>query len=210
MMCVWSYIRCCLYDSAVVVCCVLFDIFIIHVISISAFTPTCMHAIFLHVLYILTPDLPLFNTRHVSFSYPNSTERVLDDVSFTISPGQNVAIVGPSGSGMSTTENIYLCLVCVYYTVYMLCLIYMLCYYAYIPDYIHCWCAYILLIPIHSSYNIYSYVIYRQVNTNAPVNPHVRCHLRTRTHRQYRHPRRYRKLPPEPHLRSTTGYLPIR
>jgi ATP-binding cassette, subfamily B, bacterial len=39
--------------------------------------------------------------RNVSFAYPDG-ERVLDDLSFTVSPGQTVAIVGQTGSGKTT------------------------------------------------------------------------------------------------------------
>lgn len=38
----------------------------------------------------------------VTFSYPNSTTKVLEDISFEISPLTKVAIVGPSGAGKST------------------------------------------------------------------------------------------------------------
>lgn len=41
----------------------------------------------------------------VSFAYPNKPERmVLEDVSFTLSPGSKTAIVGTSGNGKSTIE----------------------------------------------------------------------------------------------------------
>ncbi|HYE74019.1 MAG TPA: ABC transporter ATP-binding protein, partial [Blastocatellia bacterium] len=44
---------------------------------------------------------------HVSFSYEDGDE-VLKDVSFTIRPGEHVALVGPSGSGKSTIANLLL------------------------------------------------------------------------------------------------------
>lgn len=40
--------------------------------------------------------------RNVSFSYPGSERRVLDDVSFRIRAGSTVALVGPTGAGKST------------------------------------------------------------------------------------------------------------
>ena len=44
--------------------------------------------------------------RNLSFSYSGSDKRVLDDISFTIDPGQMVALVGRSGSGKSTLANL--------------------------------------------------------------------------------------------------------
>lgn len=40
--------------------------------------------------------------REVSFCYPGSDARALDEVSFTIEPGERVAILGKNGSGKST------------------------------------------------------------------------------------------------------------
>ena len=40
--------------------------------------------------------------REVSFTYPGSTTRALDEVSFSIEPGERVAILGKNGSGKST------------------------------------------------------------------------------------------------------------
>lgn len=46
---------------------------------------------------------------HVNFIYPSRPEvKVLNDVSFTIEPGQKVALVGPSGAGKSTLASLLL------------------------------------------------------------------------------------------------------
>lgn len=42
---------------------------------------------------------------HVSFSYDDKV-KVLDDVSFTIRPGETIALVGPTGAGKSTIVNL--------------------------------------------------------------------------------------------------------
>ncbi|WP_158157184.1 lipid A export permease/ATP-binding protein MsbA [Pseudomonas sp.] len=44
--------------------------------------------------------------RNLSFTYPDSERRVLDNISFTVEPGQMVALVGRSGSGKSTLASL--------------------------------------------------------------------------------------------------------
>lgn len=44
--------------------------------------------------------------KHVSFVYPDSGIKALDDVSFEVEAGQSIAIVGTTGSGKSTIANI--------------------------------------------------------------------------------------------------------
>jgi ATP-binding cassette subfamily B protein len=44
--------------------------------------------------------------KNVSFSYPNSEEAVLKDISFKIDQGESIAIIGGTGSGKSTLINL--------------------------------------------------------------------------------------------------------
>ena len=43
---------------------------------------------------------------NVSFAYPESDAKVLDDISFSINKGENIAIVGSSGVGKTTISNL--------------------------------------------------------------------------------------------------------
>ena len=43
---------------------------------------------------------------HVSFRYPGADADVLCDVSFSVEPGQTVAILGTTGAGKSTLVNL--------------------------------------------------------------------------------------------------------
>lgn len=44
--------------------------------------------------------------KSVSFQYPDAAEPVLEDISFTASPGETVAFIGSTGSGKSTLINL--------------------------------------------------------------------------------------------------------
>ena len=44
--------------------------------------------------------------RNVSFAYNGTEPHVLEDISFTVEPGRQVALVGPSGAGKSTIANL--------------------------------------------------------------------------------------------------------
>jgi len=46
--------------------------------------------------------------KNVSFIYPNTDNKVLDDVSFIIEPGESVGIIGTNGSGKTTIEKLIL------------------------------------------------------------------------------------------------------
>jgi ATP-binding cassette subfamily B protein len=58
---------------------------------------------------ITDPEQPVAQTRpgaiefrHVQFRYPGAEEAVLNDINFTVEPGQFTAVVGGTGSGKST------------------------------------------------------------------------------------------------------------
>ena len=52
--------------------------------------------------------LPVLRLEEVSFIYPNSTNKVLDNVSFSIPFGQNVALIGENGAGKTTLVKLLL------------------------------------------------------------------------------------------------------
>jgi len=48
--------------------------------------------------------------KNVSFTYPGSEKKVLDNVSFVINPGETVGIIGTNGSGKTSVEKLILAL----------------------------------------------------------------------------------------------------
>lgn len=55
-----------------------------------------------------SPLIGEIRLENLTFAYPQTTQRVIDDVSLTIAPGTHVALVGPSGSGKSTVVQLIL------------------------------------------------------------------------------------------------------
>lgn len=55
-----------------------------------------------------TPASPDLNVENLSFQYPRSDRWVLRNISFNLTPGRRVAMVGPSGSGKSTLIRLLL------------------------------------------------------------------------------------------------------
>ena len=49
---------------------------------------------------------PIITFDHVSFAYPNAQQNVLEDITFTASAGETVAIIVSTGSGKSTLINL--------------------------------------------------------------------------------------------------------
>jgi thiol reductant ABC exporter CydC subunit len=54
------------------------------------------------------PEQASLEFRDVGFGYGSGAPAVLDDLTFTISPGEHVAIWGPSGAGKTTVANLLL------------------------------------------------------------------------------------------------------
>jgi len=53
-------------------------------------------------LHAPRPIVDGFEFRNVSFAYPGTTRRILSDFSFTLRPGQRVALIGENGQGKTT------------------------------------------------------------------------------------------------------------
>jgi ATP-binding cassette subfamily C protein LapB len=60
-------------------------------------------------LYLSSPEGKI-EFRNVSFRYPGAPEKVLDQINFTIQPGEHVALLGRVGSGKSTIARLLLSL----------------------------------------------------------------------------------------------------
>ena len=51
---------------------------------------------------------PSIQFSHLSFSYPGSPQPALQDIDFSLQPGQRIAILGPSGAGKTSLVNLLL------------------------------------------------------------------------------------------------------
>lgn len=52
------------------------------------------------------PDTPAIQMQDVCFTYANSKQSAISDISFAVYPGQTVGIIGATGSGKSTIVNL--------------------------------------------------------------------------------------------------------
>lgn len=52
--------------------------------------------------------IPNIEFRNVSFTYPGSTKKVLNNVSFTLEPGEKMALIGVNGAGKTTLIKLLL------------------------------------------------------------------------------------------------------
>jgi ATP-binding cassette, subfamily C, bacterial CydC len=55
---------------------------------------------------VIFPENHAIRVQNLSFTYPGSNVKTLDNISFTVEPGRHIAIVGPSGAGKSTITSL--------------------------------------------------------------------------------------------------------
>ena len=51
---------------------------------------------------VIVSDIPKIEFRNVSFTYPRSDVKAVDNISFVLNPGDSLAIVGENGAGKTT------------------------------------------------------------------------------------------------------------
>ena len=64
-----------------------------------------------HTVQLSAPIKGWIKADHLTFTYPDAAKPALNDLCFTIYPGETLAIVGPIGSGKSTLANALLRLI---------------------------------------------------------------------------------------------------